>query len=1251
MIVIKRIALALGGLLGLLLLLTLSLLIYIGSSQEGTHRVFDLLQKVVPGELSVTKLEGRLAGPLMIKGLAYRQNDGLVITNDRLSFDWRPSALFKGRLEIIELGLSDTTLTLPESQSETAATSEPYEGVSLPLGITIEQFVSDSFQVLSADSAEPIVIDHLDFKAAIEGDRLHVDELSFDGLSAQLSLDGSLGLDESLPLSLNLDWRYRLPDGPVVSGEGEIQGDAQKLQLHQQLAAPLTSVVDIDLRDLLGVLSWQANWKLEEIRLVEFIQGFPAVVKGSLSAQGDLEQADLDSSIQLNEPTLGALSSEVAARYSDGQVNISSLKLTNPQALLIEAQGLYRLQDKGLSAQMKWQQLSWPLNGERAEVRSKQGSLNLLGRLDNYDYQLAMDIAGEGLPVIDVNAQGNGDLTALALEQLALIHEESRIEGRGRVGWSPDVTWQMTLNGERFNPGLVHQAFPGQLAFELSSEGSLVDEQPQAVLLIKEMSGILRDYPVEAKGEIRYQQGVADVETLSFSSGPNQIDATGEVGDKLALDWSITAPDLAGFWPGLSGELNAEGKLSGESETPALALNLKAREIAFQTFGIEKIDAVIDLNLAGKQPVNILLDGAGLVAEGKQWDSLKLEVDGTLPEHKLNLAIKGDRVPQIELATTAGLDGEGRWQGLVQQLIADSPELGAWQLREPAEYLLGSARQYLKPICLVSGEGGLCTSFVNQSGKDWKAEIELTEFDLKSLQSWLPDETALQGNMGLEAGLSGSENGEIQGLVNMTIPTAGLKFIYGEQNHIVDFSGSKLTANLDQTGANAVIEMPLQDLGGINGRLLLPGLTLPEFDLKTQPVEGKITGAIENLTMVSSLLPKLQNSSGNLAIDFDLAGMLAEPRLKGQAKLAGGASDIPELGIELRDINLLIEAVELDKLKVTGEVSSGKGRLSLQGTTLLNAAQGFPSEYKISGKDWLAVDIPEAEVQLSPNIVFTHQQKGDELKGQIKVPYARLRPRELPQTAVSVSSDMVVKQVEQKHQSKNDAPFNAEIRLSLGKRVSFDGFGLRGNFTGNLLIIDEPGRPVLGRGRLGVVDGVYQAYGQDLKIERGYALFADSPVDNPGINVRAVREVDDVTAGLRVSGTLKKPNLDLFSTPAMSESDVLTYILTGRPPGESSGQTVGLAAALKASGASNLASELGRRFGLEEFRLDTGSTLEEAAFVAGTYLSPKLYVQYINELSSSESKMRLRYDLTDRWQLEAETGKTQAGDFFYTFER
>ncbi|MFI0378202.1 MAG: translocation/assembly module TamB domain-containing protein, partial [Candidatus Thiodiazotropha sp.] len=140
-------------------------------------------------------------------------------------------------------------------------------------------------------------------------------------------------------------------------------------------------------------------------------------------------------------------------------------------------------------------------------------------------------------------------------------------------------------------------------------------------------------------------------------------------------------------------------------------------------------------------------------------------------------------------------------------------------------------------------------------------------------------------------------------------------------------------------------------------------------------------------------------------------------------------------------------------------------------------------------------------------------------------------------------------------------------------------------------------------------------------------------------------------AGMRITGTLKKPNLKLYSTPSMSETDILSYIVTGRPAGESSGKTAGMLAVIQASGASNIASELGRQLGLEELRVETGSSLEEAALVAGTYLSPRLYLQYVNELATGETKVRMRYDLTERWQLEAETGRTQSGDFFYTFDR
>ena len=1250
MTVLKRVSLYLAGLSGLLLILCLGALIYLGTSQEGARRLFELAKTWLPGELSADSLQGRLAGPLVVKGLRYRQPDGLAFESEILRFDWRPSALLGWRLHILEFELRQSALTLPESEPETTA-SEPFRGLSLPLAVTLEHFFSEDFLVAPAVDQDPVVIERVEFKAATEGERLLISKLGVEALSAVVDLDGWVGLNESLPLAVNLAWRYSLPDGPELSGEGEISGDLQRMRLQQKLAPPLSGDLDASLSALLESPSWEAVLALDEARLSEFMQGFPARVRGRLSARGNLEQARLESEMHLSEASLGELDGQVTASYAAGRVEVESLMLTNPQALRIEGQGEYRLQQQTLSAGLRWHDLRWPLVGEQETIRSKQGELSLEGTLDRYRYQLAMGVSGAELPAVELTASGAGNQAGLELEQLVLMQHESRIAGSGEVDWSPVVQWRLMLDGEKINPALLASDFPGELAFRLDSEGVIQDGEPRGELHLEKLSGTLRDYPLEAQGRLRYQKDSLALQEMLLHSGPNLIRAEGELGEVLGLDWSVEAPDLSSLWPGLSGVVNASGTLSGRLEAPGVEVELSAANLTFQTLGVEQLEAGLDLDMAGEQPIALSLNGRGLAGAGRHWERLEAEVRGTLPEHRLSLGLEGTEVPQLSLAARAGLDSAYNWQGRLQQLRAEAPQLGKWRLAAPVEYRLGALEQELERFCLASGASRVCGRFVASADQGWRSELEMSDFGLDRLQAWLPDATRLAGRLAMKAEISSDDSARLEADVEASIPQGEVSFILDGDKQPVDFSETSLTARLDAEGVVARVDLPLQTLGGFKAELALPGFEVTGENPGQQRVSGQISGAIENLAILSLIAPRLQNSRGRLLVDFGLDGELAAPLLKGEARLEDGAFDIPELGVELRDFALRIEAPDLDTLAVNGSLRSGGGKLSLQGTTRLDAAQGFPSEYRIKGKEWLALDVPEAEVQITPNLIFKHHAQGSELSGELHIPYARLRPRELPQSAVSVSSDMVVTGGEQEQPAQSDAPLHAKIRLSLGKRVSFDGFGLRGNFTGSLLVIDEPGRPVIGRGRLGIADGVYQAYGQDLKIERGFALFADNPVENPGLDVRAVREIEEVTAGMRVTGTLKTPKLTLFSTPVMAESDVLAYLLTGRAPGGSSGQTFGLAAALKASGASNIASELARRIGLEELRVDTGGSLEEASLVAGTYLSPRLYVQYINELSTSETKLRMRYDLTDRWQLEAETGRTQAGDFFYTFER
>jgi translocation and assembly module TamB len=1248
---VKRLATYLSLAVLLMLSLLWGVIYYLAFTHDGSRRAFHLVQGWVPGDLRVETFRGRLAGPLELTGLIYKQADGLRFQSERITLDWRPSRLLGLHLEVSELTLTETSLALPVVESPDDETAgAPFQGVKLPLDVTLTRFASQGFELIQDRQSDPLRIDRLTLSATTEHDRIQITQLDGEAFSSRLSLQGTLGLNAALPMMIDLSWTHTLETGTRLAAEGRVTGDLRRIELTQQLAPPLAGELRALLTDLQGSPAWQAELTLKQAELAQFTQAFPARMAGQLRAQGSFEAADLDAELQLEEPRIGEIATRLHAAYDRGTIRIGDLRISNGDGLALTAEGAYQSESGELSADLRWQGLGWPLRGEKYDISSENGRLSLQGLVDAYDYRLTMQATRPEVASLQLDAAGRGTLEQIELADLSLQLQQGAIEGRGKLTWTPELSWQMVLTGEGVNPAMLHPMFPGDLQFNLDTRGAIGEGGTDGSFNLNRLSGSLRDYPLNGKGRLTLEQDRLTVDALEIVTGENRIAVAGDLGDRLEIRWSVDAPKLASFWPGLSGRLEAKGDLSGTLQAPGLTAAVEAAELSLDGYRVGQLKADAAFETAGEQHLSLALKSQGLSGFGKQWESLDIDLAGRLPRHRLQIDLAGKQVPRFSLRGVSGWHAGERLQGELQQLQFSSPEVGEWRLESATAYRLDASQQTVEPFCLVSVEARLCSRFNHQSN-GWKTELRAQRLPLKLLQPFLPAGTKIVGDVELEAGFSADATSGMTGGAELKIPRGGFDFVLGTAQQQVDFSGGEVSAVIDPEGLRADIQLPLQQLGGFELNLALPGFDPTQLNPDRQALRGRIKGGIGNLAMLTAISPQLQNSRGELSVDMSLGGKLSGPYIDGGAKLTRGAVDIPALGIELRDIEMSMQAPDRETLSLEASVRSGKGRLTINGTTRMDADNGYPSTFTIEGERWLAVNVPEAEVELSPNLSLRHSAEKSLLEGQVHLPYARIRPRALPETAVSDSSDLVVVGDADEARKQADTPLYAKVRLSLGKRVSFDGFGLRGRLTGGLMIIDEPGRPVVGRGRLGISDGVYQAYGQDLKIERGYALFADSPVDNPGLDVRAAREIDDVTAGMRITGTMKKPDLKLFSTPSMPETDILSYIITGRPGGESSGKTAGALAMLQASGASNVAAELARQLGLEELRVDTGSSLEEASLVAGTYLSPRLYVQYVNELATSETKIRMRYDLTDRWQLEAETGRTQSGDFFYTFDR
>jgi len=194
-----------------------------------------------------------------------------------------------------------------------------------------------------------------------------------------------------------------------------------------------------------------------------------------------------------------------------------------------------------------------------------------------------------------------------------------------------------------------------------------------------------------------------------------------------------------------------------------------------------------------------------------------------------------------------------------------------------------------------------------------------------------------------------------------------------------------------------------------------------------------------------------------------------------------------------------------------------------------------------------------------------------------------------------------------------------------------------------------------GTGEIIIHEGRYRAYGQRLDIEDGRLLFTGSSLDNPGLDVRAIRRVNEITVGLQVGGRLQQPQIELYSIPAMDQTDMLSYLILGRPmetTNSSESQMMSQAAlALGLAGGDSLARQVGDQFGLDEMRVESNDTGDQASLVVGRHLSPDLYVSYGVGLVEAINTLRLRYRLAERWHVQVESGEYQGADLLFTIER
>jgi translocation and assembly module TamB len=298
-------------------------------------------------------------------------------------------------------------------------------------------------------------------------------------------------------------------------------------------------------------------------------------------------------------------------------------------------------------------------------------------------------------------------------------------------------------------------------------------------------------------------------------------------------------------------------------------------------------------------------------------------------------------------------------------------------------------------------------------------------------------------------------------------------------------------------------------------------------------------------------------------------------------------------------------------VKVTGRARSGEGQVTLSGS--VSWPEGEPrGRFELDGERFRFVGLPAVHVDASPDLELVISGRDLELTGEVHIDSASIEPVDLSQ-AVSTSPDEFI--VGETPPEPERWRVSSRITVTLGDDITIDAYGLKGSVRGSLEIVDLPGRPAAGTGELAIEDGIFKAYGQSLDIERGRLSFGGGPLDNPALDIRAVRRFETVTAGVDVRGLAMDPQITVFSDPPGSRQYALAMLVMGAAPVE-----LGRPSDTLAHGSPS--EQLDQSVGLG------GGGLPSSL---GTYLSPDFYMGYLEQIN-------LRWRVSRRWTIEISRG-------------
>lgn len=1227
------------------------------NTQSGAKWGFARLGAFFPGRLDVREMRGPLRGPLQISHLTYK-SDRLAITAEHVFIDWRLRDLLRRRLNIYHLYADSVRVVNGPGETPEAADSlSGLPDLDLPVTVIVRDGNVSHITLARPGSDSGVSIDRVLLDArSMRRDRLFVNRLSVRSQLVDLEFHGTAIPRGAYPLTLNGRWDYRPPAGKAIHGVGTLTGSLDALRVRQSLTGPVTAQVDMHFLRPLRRVRYHGEVRFTDLTPRDFAPTAPVgTFGGHLNLEGDRETFASTGSVLGATDALGRMAADFRVRRAKGVWLVDNLLVTRPGR-----EG--RLQAKGTIAgdsansrfdlQAEWASVGLPLQGQPL-IQSERGSARVQGTARDFGVKLQALLAGRDLPPGHWTLDGRGGKGRLAIHTVIADLLDGRIVGNGSVAWEPRISWKLSFDGKGINPGSVWPAYPGSLVFTGRTQGVREPSGPSGTILVSHLTGTLRSQPVLAHGTITARRGQYSLSQAMAQWGPNRADASGAFGRSWNLAWKLDAPRIGAALAQASGTLRGEGTIRGSSRQPHLTATLSGDSLFAGQTHADSIRAKVDLDLRPGGVVQVDVSASQVNAGSHAADRLVVTAHGTREQNEWRALVAGPRDSTVTVL--AGGFGKGVWTGQLRTLDLVNPRSGNWSLASPAQLTAGTNHAALTGFVWQSGASRITLAADWTRAGPWHLDSRLEGADLALVQPALPPRLQVRGVMQGHVVAHGTGDGRVFADVDVVPGPGEIQHQTATGQWVpTRFENARVRATADGQRVAATFGADLVNVGTVRGSLGWPAYGSFD-DGSARPLDGRLELHLRDLALAQGFTSEVDATSGSLDADLAIAGTVQRPFLYGPLTLRNGSAEIPRYGLHLQEMNVTGRGSPGGAIALNGTVRSGTGTLTIDGTATVARGARPVANVTLKGQRVQAMNTRDMQFIASPDLRFALNGKRLDITGEVVVPQGKINiGRADEKRLVKVSPDVVFTGAD----TLTGAPteVHSRVRLVMGDQVRVTGFGLDVRPTGSVLAVDSPGLPTLGSGQLDIKDGTYRIYGQDLAVESGSLIFGGGPITNPAVRARASRKAaDGVVAGFLVSGTVMKPEVQTFSDPPMGQGQALSYILYGKPIEKgnlSEGQMAStLATTMGVPGTNVLAQGVASQLGIEQARVDVGTTLQSTSVSLGTHLSPKLYLGYGMDVFQSTASLRVRYILNRIFTLEAETSTQNRVDLLYTVER